>query len=407
METKKHILSFDNFEFILEQSKTEFKLGDKDVVIKKYQQALKNLGYNIGTSGKNKDGVDGDFGKSTRDAIIAFQKSKKLNPSGKLDSSTMKALIPSTKMEIPEISLPKLPGGYTTAKSDTFSPYSQDTISQKYKWIGKSVQEAIGVIGSVSKRAYEQLMELRRSNKLDGRSIIIVNKDSAIACLFDGNYKLVAKSSITTGKTKDTGESETNYEDWANISLSWGKDKDPKIKAWIKKNPELIKPDGKIDFEKYQSQSKSGEFPYSYTAMKQTKTDITKSGVYRVGSGKKSAYEGAPDITNTYPLVSLKTGEYLPGAVHAYADKSRGEALRRASKEDVEKAKDYTRLGAGCVNVDRNFILSIQKFNPSFVIILPDKGGKVDITIVPMKTWTEKIIELKDKIVSSFSNLFN
>lgn len=403
---QRHILSFDNFELISEQSKTEFVLGDKNVIIKKYQQALKNLGFNLGTSGKNKDGVDGDFGKLTQDAVIAFQKSKKLTPSGKLDSSTIKALIPSTKMEVPKISLPKLPGDYTTAKSDTFSPYSKDTISQKYKWIGKSVQEAVKVIGSVSKRAYEQLIELRKSDKLDGRSFIIVNKDSAIACLFDGDYKLVAKSSITTGKTKDTGETETNYEDWANISLSWGKDKDPKIKAWIKNNQELIKSDGKIDYEKYQS--KGGQnFPYSYAALKQTKTDITKSGVYGVGSGKKSHYVGAPDITNTYALVSLKTGEDLPGAVHAYSDEERGKALRKASTEDVEKVKDYTRLGAGCVNVDRNFILSIQKFNPSFVIILPDKGGKVDITIVPMKTWTEKIIDLGNKVVSSFSNLFN
>ena len=31
------------------------------------------LDYNLGTSGKNSDGVDGDFGQSTFDAVIDFQ----------------------------------------------------------------------------------------------------------------------------------------------------------------------------------------------------------------------------------------------------------------------------------------------------------------------------------------------
>jgi len=39
-----------------------------------WQQLLKTLGYNLGTSGLNKDGVDGDWGGLSRQALINFQK---------------------------------------------------------------------------------------------------------------------------------------------------------------------------------------------------------------------------------------------------------------------------------------------------------------------------------------------
>jgi peptidoglycan hydrolase-like protein with peptidoglycan-binding domain len=36
------------------------------------------LGYDLGESGKNKSGVDGDFGDSTQNAVIQFQKENNL-----------------------------------------------------------------------------------------------------------------------------------------------------------------------------------------------------------------------------------------------------------------------------------------------------------------------------------------
>lgn len=67
-------------------------------VIKNVQLSLKKLGYNIGVSGENKDGVDGILGNSTINSLIDYQKkyiipklpSYKAN--GKIDDITIKYL---------------------------------------------------------------------------------------------------------------------------------------------------------------------------------------------------------------------------------------------------------------------------------------------------------------------------
>jgi hypothetical protein len=47
--------------------------NQKNNLVKEIQKMLVALDYNLGTSGKNSDGVDGDFGQSTFDAVIDFQ----------------------------------------------------------------------------------------------------------------------------------------------------------------------------------------------------------------------------------------------------------------------------------------------------------------------------------------------
>lgn len=47
--------------------------GQKGKVVRDIQRMLVTLGYDLGTTGKTKDGVDGDFGDSTHSAIYNFQ----------------------------------------------------------------------------------------------------------------------------------------------------------------------------------------------------------------------------------------------------------------------------------------------------------------------------------------------
>lgn len=44
------------------------------------QQALVDLGYNLGKTGRNKDGVDGVFGSKSRNAVIKYQQDKGISP---------------------------------------------------------------------------------------------------------------------------------------------------------------------------------------------------------------------------------------------------------------------------------------------------------------------------------------
>ena len=56
------------------------------------QWELKEAGYDLGTTGPNKDGIDGECGSKTVKAIIAYQKSCKITADGLAGSTTRKYL---------------------------------------------------------------------------------------------------------------------------------------------------------------------------------------------------------------------------------------------------------------------------------------------------------------------------
>lgn len=63
-------------------------VGSRRPAVKIVQQALADLGYDIGP-------VDGAFGPSTRNAVLAFQKANRLGVDGRVGTETYKALIQS------------------------------------------------------------------------------------------------------------------------------------------------------------------------------------------------------------------------------------------------------------------------------------------------------------------------
>jgi g-D-glutamyl-meso-diaminopimelate peptidase len=64
-----------------------FKLGTRGEDVKNLQQALKTLGFPIGK-------VDGIFGNKTKEAVIAFQITSKLNADGVVGPITWEKLFP-------------------------------------------------------------------------------------------------------------------------------------------------------------------------------------------------------------------------------------------------------------------------------------------------------------------------
>lgn len=66
--------------------------------IKQFQQKLIDLGYDLGSSGPNKDGVDGYIGRRTRSAIKDFQTKNNIKPTGVLDQTTQNELSYTSKV---------------------------------------------------------------------------------------------------------------------------------------------------------------------------------------------------------------------------------------------------------------------------------------------------------------------
>jgi Putative peptidoglycan binding domain len=64
------------------------KKGDKGDVVNKIQNMLISIGFELGNSGKNKNGVDGDFGQTTENAVKEFQKYNFLKETGIIDKLT-------------------------------------------------------------------------------------------------------------------------------------------------------------------------------------------------------------------------------------------------------------------------------------------------------------------------------
>lgn len=77
-----------------------YKLGDRTLEngdegddVAELQAALVALGYDLGTYGSAKNGVDGDFGKKTAAAVKALQEKAGLSETGIFDTATYKALL--------------------------------------------------------------------------------------------------------------------------------------------------------------------------------------------------------------------------------------------------------------------------------------------------------------------------
>ena len=66
--------------------------GTKGNDVKQMQKVLKQLGYELGNFGENKDGIDGIFGSVTQAAVRAFQEANGLMVDGIVGPETLKAL---------------------------------------------------------------------------------------------------------------------------------------------------------------------------------------------------------------------------------------------------------------------------------------------------------------------------
>lgn len=316
----------------------------------------------------------------------------------KTTSTKTTVLPPSTNLKRPDMNV----GSDTTAKIGQGSRSNTE-------YVMGELTKATELMGKISPKSYEQLNKIIRSKGMGSNSFIIINKDASVASLFGPGYKYVTKSPITSGYFKDTGTKEDNltYRKWFDLTMEYIS-KNPKSTdaAKVKSYADSINVKVKdLDFDKH-IKGKSSKF-YSYVVLKEKGYAKTPSGVYKLGTGSSvKGYSGKGP--NAFPLVDIETGEKMAQAVHGAAGKNRESLLQKAGGEDIGTSKDYTRAGSGCVNVNGGFIAQMQKYDPQYVIILPDSGATVDIPkVVLIQTWSDKIAEMGSNCVKSFINLFS
>lgn len=317
----------------------------------------------------------------------------------KTTSTKTTVSLPSTNLKRPDMNV----GSDTTAKIGQGSQSNTE-------YVMGELTRATELMGKISPKSYEQLNKIIRSKGMGSNSFIIINKDASVASLFGPGYKYVTKSPITSGYFKDTGTKEDNltYRKWFDLTMEYIS-KNPKSTdaAKVKSYADSINVKVKdLDFDKHIKGKKGVKF-YSYIVLKEKGYAKTPSGVYKLGtSSSVKGYSGKGP--NSFPLVDIETGEELAQWVHGAAGKNRESLLQKAGGEDIRTSKDYTRAGAGCVNVNGEFIAQMQKYDPQYVIILPDSGATVDIPkVVPIQTWSDKIAEMGSNCVKSFINLFS
>jgi hypothetical protein len=303
------------------------------------------------------------------------------------------------------------------------TPPSTKTDKQTKKVKTDNTEKLKKKIGEFSTRTQEQLKSMQSKEQLKNDSFIIVNKSAAMASLFGPNYKFITNSSITSGEVKDSGvdkKPDNSQKNWLKISLDYAK-KNPnskdgvKIKNWLTKYKDkigLVNNDGTVNWLTYLSLAgtKSVDlFPFSYTARSESGGNITPSGTFAISSGENEpGYAGGEKGNkNSFPLIDPDfVGEITP-AIHGYASDKRGQLINKAAGQGFDVNKDYTRAGAGCINVTPDFLIKMKESNPSYVIILPDTGGVVDIKITTFQNFKVKLTQLGSKCIRSISSLFS
>jgi hypothetical protein len=278
-------------------------------------------------------------------------------------------------------------------------------------------------IGQFSTRTQEQLKAIQSKEQLKNESFIIVNKAAATASLFGPNYKFIANSSITTGEVKDSGVDsnvDTSDKNWMVISLDYAK-KNPKTKDgvkindWLNKNKGkigLINSDGSVNWPIYLTMAgiKTVDiFPFSYEARKKSGKNITPSGMFGISTGENEPHYagGENDTKNAFALIDPNSIGTITPALHGYASPERGGYIKQASKLGLNVDKDFTRAGSGCVNLTPDFLEKMRQANPSWVIILPDTGGVVDVKVTTLNNFKVKLTQAGAKCYSSISALFS
>jgi peptidoglycan hydrolase-like protein with peptidoglycan-binding domain len=331
--------------------------------IKQFQQILVNLGYNLGTSGTQKNGVDGYYGPKTKAAIINYQKSNNIQPTGVLDQTTQNAL-GSKSNNRPNYS-PINTNGFKSAAVNAIN----SKLGQKSKVIQKpqgKTDKSVGMawMNKASQQVRNQVKYLQ-SKKFEKAFTIVDDINSKVYAV-NPDYSLYNVYSVVTGKDRGDEVKNVTFTDWFfenPMDNLWGA-----IKTFWKKD----------------LQSAANELDKAYFNTKMWVKKNTPSGIFTADLGvgnwlKDKVMTAFAEKDYGRKFIGFRTlgGEELAVGFHGTKNPARININKDDWNQNVKSKKGN--VSFGCVNFRDVDIQNLSKFISSgqYSFWLPDSNTSI------------------------------
>lgn len=142
--------------------KENLKMGDTGKDVEKVQEALKQLGYDLGKFGEKGDGIDGIIGNYTETAIKAFQEANGLKVTGIVDEETLAALDKATSKTA------KFKDEVTGLIDKLDEKGGREKIIESFKNIGKAIGNVLGIARTAYQKIFPTKTVEECSNSISG-----------------------------------------------------------------------------------------------------------------------------------------------------------------------------------------------------------------------------------------------
>jgi hypothetical protein len=336
------------------------------------QTKLKSLGYNLGTSGPNRDGIDGVYGKMTRNAIVDFQRKNSLTPDGIVGTNTAKKLGVSP---LSSDQIRMLQKGQTI-KTSGVGQKTQTTQKKqlKNKLLGGSGSK-FATLKGVSDQVKRQLDYMLKNNLLSDEKFTILDDNNNRVHAFEPGYSLFKTFYVITGEDRGEEFNPDSLVGWALSPNNWGKISQA--------------------FRNTNKESARDQIKSCYLGSWKMKS--TPSGVFR-RAGVTQSFFNDQFLTyyfeDTYgkKYITWETcdGSTIPLGFHGTKSTERLKVLN--AKDIAKQSCSKRNISFGCINFKDEDIKTINNFINAgqLTIWLPDTSN--DIVQIPTNCITTSIV---------------
>lgn len=316
--------------------------------IKKTQKRLVSLGYDLGSYGESKDGVDGIMGTKTLKAIET-QKVK--------DNK-----ITATSKRIP---------GFPDYSDKAIYVDSYDKKTDTYNTNQPLSEVKVMAESPTSTRVREQLDYIKENNyEKDGNNFAIINKKSNRIYYYDKNYKLLESEPVITGEDNNDKDYSVSMRDWFKDPANKGKSHE-EYYSYLKQNQTKTTPAGHFTIASLKQEVNKNQKGWKGKGLDYIK-DILSGD--EIGTRNKDIEEGrARDYGVTGKLFTLKSdaGTYSSKAIHGTNNSARIKAFN--ANGEAEKRD----LSNGCININGESKCFSLLGKNSGIYILPENSEDI------------------------------